>query len=164
MKNFFVGKNVNEKYGFLVVEKSDSTLGIKLILDFAPLKDKVLIKRVFDTNEALLNTLEPKPKSLPVVFLITKTKATTITYENLDQNLLKKYVKLNGVEGSFDASIPDALTQYKKMSALIGKFNKLNSQINSEYLNDAGKNENTNSAVLSPNVLKDQKTYALSPR
>ena len=155
-------------------------MGMKLILDFAPLKEKVLIKRVYESNQPLLKTFEPSPNTLPVVYLITKTKATTITYEKLDQNLLKKYAKLNGVEETFDVSIPNTLTNYKEMSALIGKFNKLNSQITNEYWNDAERNGtsyktensfNSNSIITPsetkqqmPNDLINQKTYALMPR
>jgi hypothetical protein len=166
LKNFFAEKNFNEKYGFLIVEKSDSNLGCKLILDFAALKDKVLIKRVFDTNQPLLSTFELNPSSLPVVFLITKTKSTTIIYEKLDQNLLKKYVKLNSLEGELDTNISNDLTNEKKMSALMGKFIKLNSMISKDYLSSTDqKNREKNTDALTPNKIKDPKeTFVLSPK
>ena len=145
-----MGKNINERFGFLVVEKSDSVLGCKLILDYASIKNKILIRRVNETNQALLSSLEldKSPKLFPLVYLINKMKSTAIAYEKFDENLIKKHAKANDIL-DFDMSLPDGVNNDRKMSLLIGKFIKLNSLINKETLDDT--EESNNPAQVEPN-------------
>ena len=109
-------------------------------MDFAGLKDKVLIRRETSESSPTLLSIFGVGKNLPIVYLISKAKDTRITHEILDDSLLKKYAKQSNI--NFESlNEPKLDEDEKKYFILIQKFIRLNNYGNKEDPSELSENE-----------------------
>lgn len=88
---FIADRNI--QYGFIILEDAKSDIGKKLILDFSPFSDKLVVRRTdMDSNPSLFTKFDVyDTRNLPMLFLVNNTAGSSLKqFERFDEKALER--------------------------------------------------------------------------
>jgi thiol-disulfide isomerase/thioredoxin len=137
MRNFFGISIAN--IGFLIIEKEDSLLGARIILDFSHIQDQVLIRRATKSkNGPLLTYLNlnlDNESQFPLAVLITKAPASRmLKHQVLSEALIKQLALDNDItqtdsNQNDNKDLENDPFASKTISIMIERYLRMNKQI-----------------------------------